>query len=261
MRERLRRAWTAASSFSETGVSVSGSSSASFERRRGALRLRLEFADGFDFVAEEIDTHGAVHLRRVDVEDAAAAGELAGHLDDVHLGVADGAKVVEEHLDIHLFAASQLLREAGVVGRVEEAHAGGLDRRDDDRRAVGRDLPQDRCALFLHIGVRRDAFEGQDIVRGQAQDALRFDGTGQVGGGAQRQFERFGGLVVGDENDDGGLGGVREERNAEGARGGGQPGDTTTPSREAEMPSHTLETIGVLNAREGIANKGKDHAL
>jgi hypothetical protein len=27
------------------------------------------------------------------------------------------------------------------------------------------------------------------------------------------------------------------------------------------MPSHTLETIGVLNARESIANKGKDHAL
>jgi hypothetical protein len=27
------------------------------------------------------------------------------------------------------------------------------------------------------------------------------------------------------------------------------------------MPSHTLEAIGVLDAREGIANKGKDHAL
>jgi hypothetical protein len=26
------------------------------------------------------------------------------------------------------------------------------------------------------------------------------------------------------------------------------------------MPSHTLEAVGVLNAREGIANKGKDHA-
>jgi hypothetical protein len=26
------------------------------------------------------------------------------------------------------------------------------------------------------------------------------------------------------------------------------------------MPSHTFEAIGVLNARESIANKGKDHA-
>jgi hypothetical protein len=27
------------------------------------------------------------------------------------------------------------------------------------------------------------------------------------------------------------------------------------------MPSHTFEAVGVLDAREGIANKGKDHAL
>jgi hypothetical protein len=27
------------------------------------------------------------------------------------------------------------------------------------------------------------------------------------------------------------------------------------------MPSHTLEAVGVLDAREGIANKGKDHAV
>ena len=26
------------------------------------------------------------------------------------------------------------------------------------------------------------------------------------------------------------------------------------------MPSHTLEAVGVFDAREGIANKGKDHA-
>jgi hypothetical protein len=121
---------------------------------------------------------------------------------------------------------------------------------------MGRDLPQDRRTLLLHIGVRRDAFEGKDIVRGEAQDALRLEGTGEVGGSAERCFERFSGLVVGDEHDDGGLGGVGKERNAKGAGSGGEAGDTTAPSREAEMPSHTLEAIGVLNAREGVANKG-----
>ena len=230
------------------------------ERRRGALRLGIELADGFDLVAEEIDADGAVHLRRVDVEDAAPASELAGHLDDVHLGVADAGEMVEEHLDVDLFAAAQLLGEAGVVGRVEEAHAGGFDRRDDDGGATGGDLPQHGRALLLHIGMRRDAFEGKHIVRGQAQDALGLDGAGKLAGGTQHQLQRLGGLVVGDENDDRRLGGVREERNVEGAGGRGEAGDTTAPSREAEMPSHTFEAIGVLNARESIANKGKDHA-
>ena len=169
--------------------------------------------------------------------------------------------MVEEHLDVHLFAAAQLLGQAGVVGRVEEAHAGGFDGRDHDGGAVARDLPQDGARCSCTSGCGEMPLEGQHVVRGQAQDALWLDGAGQLGGGAQRELQRFGGLVVGDEDDDRRLGGVGEERNAEGAGGGGQPGDTTAPSREAEMPSHTLEAIGVLNAREGIANKGKDHAL
>ncbi len=91
---------------------------------------------------------------------------------------------------------------------------------------------------------------------------MRFglDGAGELSGGAKRELKRFGGFIVGDENDDRGLRGVREERNAQGARGGGQSGDTPAPSREAEMPSHTFEAVGVLYAREGVANKGKDHA-
>ena len=170
--------------------------------------------------------------------------------------VADGAEVLDEHLDIHLFAAAQLLGQAGVVGSVEEAHASGFDRRDHDRGAVRGDLPKHRRALLLHIRVRRDAFERQHIVRGQAQDALWLDGAGKLGCGAQRDLQRLGGLVVGDQDDDGRLRGVGKERDGEGAGGGGQSGDTTAPSREAEMPSHTLEAVGVLNAREGIANKG-----
>ena len=72
-----------------------------------ALRFGIEFADGFDLVAEEFDAHGAIGLGRVDVEDAAAARELAGHLDEVHLRVADAGEVVGEHLDVDFFAAAQ----------------------------------------------------------------------------------------------------------------------------------------------------------
>ncbi len=53
------------------------------ERGAGALGLGVELADGFDLVAEEVDADGAVRLGGVDVDDAAAEGDLAGHLDDV----------------------------------------------------------------------------------------------------------------------------------------------------------------------------------
>ena len=98
-----------------------------------------------------------------------------------------------------------------------------------------------------------------DLYRLETADevkALGFDGAGEFSGCAEGELERFGGFIVRNENDDWGLRGMREERDAQGARGGGQPGDTPAPSREAEMPSHTLEAVGVLDAREGVANKG-----
>ena len=102
-------------SFSVTGVSVSGSSRASSSGERGALGLGVELADGFDLVAEEVDADGAVHLGGVDVEDAAAEGDLAGHLDDVDLGVADGEEVLDEHVGHVLFADVEVEGEGAVV--------------------------------------------------------------------------------------------------------------------------------------------------
>ena len=147
--------------------------------------------------------------------------------------------------------------EAGVVrrdrrGACAAASAGAIR----IETAPVASLPQGRGALLLHIGVGRDAFKRKHVVRGQAHDALGIDGTGEFAAGAECCFERFGGLVVGDDHDDGVPGGAGEERNVKGAGGIGESGHTTAPSREAEMPSHTLEAIGVLNAREGVANKG-----
>ena len=57
------------------------------------LRLGIELADGLDLVAEELDAHGAIGFGRIDVENAAAAGELAGHLHQIHLRVADAGEM------------------------------------------------------------------------------------------------------------------------------------------------------------------------
>ena len=93
------------------------------EARLRALRLRIELADGLDFVAEELDAHGAVGFGRIDVENAAAARELAGHLDEVHLRVADAGEVRGEDFDVDFFAALERDGEAGVVVAVEELSA------------------------------------------------------------------------------------------------------------------------------------------
>ncbi len=97
-----------------------------------ALGFGVEFADGFDLVAEEVDADGAVHFWGVDVEDAAAQGELAGHLDDVDAGVADGEEVVDEHIGEVLLAGAETKGEGGVEVGLEELEAGGLDGRDDE---------------------------------------------------------------------------------------------------------------------------------
>jgi len=85
-----------------------------------ALRFRIKFADGLNFVAEELDADGAVGFRGIDIENAAAARELTGHFDEVHLGVADAGEMSGEDFDVDFFAAFQRDREAGVIVAIEE---------------------------------------------------------------------------------------------------------------------------------------------
>ncbi len=145
----------------------------------------IEFADGFDLVAEEVDADGAVGFGRVDVENAAATGELAGHFDEVNQGVADTGKVLGEHADIDFFAALESQRQAGVVAARKEAQGDCLDGGDEDGSRAGDKFPEDCGALLLNIGVGREVFEGQHVVRGQAQNALGVDCSSQVAAGAQ----------------------------------------------------------------------------
>jgi hypothetical protein len=60
-----------------TGVSVSGSKLGLIQSALRALRFGIEFADGLNLIAEKLDAHGAVGFGRIDIENAAAARELA----------------------------------------------------------------------------------------------------------------------------------------------------------------------------------------
>src|SRR5262245_42764256 len=62
-------------------------------RARGALRGRIEAANGIDFIAKELHAHRPVALGRVNVENAAAQRVFTRHFDDVAAGVADNVQM------------------------------------------------------------------------------------------------------------------------------------------------------------------------
>ena len=229
------------------------------QSRLRALRFGIEFADGLDLVAEELDAHGPVGLGRVDVENSAAPRELPGHLDEIHLRVAHAGQMRGERLDVDLFAALERDRQAGVVLEIEELQRRRFDRRDQDIDGPGRELPQRRRALLLHVGVRREIFKRKHIVGGKTHHARRIDGAGQLASGLEQRLQRLGGLVVGHDHDDRLLGGPRHQRQVERSRCRGQSGHTPPPRTQAQVPANALKSRGLLQLREHLADERENH--
>ena len=125
-----------------------------------ALRFGVEFSDGFDLISEEVDADGAVDLRGVDVEDAAAKGDLAGHFDYVHFGVPGGEEVLDEHIGHVLFADFKVEGQGAVEVTWKELHAGGFNWGDDEACLSGGDLPECGGAGLLDLRVGGEVFEG-----------------------------------------------------------------------------------------------------
>ena len=170
---RLSRPFTAASRCSVTGVSVSGSSSASSspdcDRCVSGSNLRMVSISS----PKELDAHRPVGFRRIHVHNSAAPRKLPRHLHQVHLGIAHAGQVRRQHLDVHLFAALERYRQARVILAVEELQRRRLHRRNQDVHPARRQLPQRRRALLLHVGVRREIFKRKHIVRRQAHHPRR----------------------------------------------------------------------------------------
>ncbi len=119
-----------------------------------ALGEGREPAHRLDLVAEELDPHGAVLGRRVDVEDAAADGELAAFLDLLGAFVARRDEVLGDGAEVDLVALGDFeagRAQRGVGDRLGEGDGGG----DDDR--VGFAL---RARRGRRCGGRRGAAAG-----------------------------------------------------------------------------------------------------
>ena len=141
----------------------------------------------------------------------------------------------------------------------KEPHAGRFDRRNDEARGSGGDLPQRSGAGFENLGMRGEIFKGQNIVRGQAQDGVGGERAGQLAGGEDGRVQLLGGLVVGHQNQARRVGGANEERKIQRARGEGEAGDASSPAAGAQVAADTVEGHRVLKVRKQFADEWQNH--
>lgn len=168
--------------------------------------------------------------------------------------------MVDEHVGDVLFADAEMEGEAAVEVSGEETHAGRFDGGDDEAGAgvmgVLADFPKGGGAGLLNFRVRREVFEGEDVVCGKTEDGVRRKGSGELAGGENSGMKGFGSLVVGDDDDARSSGGADEVGEIEGSGGSGEAGDTSAPRASAQVAAYTLEGFGVLEVRKELADEG-----
>ena len=224
------------------------------------LGFRIELADGFDLVAEEVNADGALLLGRVDVEDASAQRGLAGHFNHVDAGVADGKEMLEDGLGKVLFAGLHTQGQRRVELCAEQTHAGRFRRCNDKAGRAGADLPQRGGAGLQDFRMWREVLEWQNIVRWQANDLFGVKCAGEVGGGEYGLVQNLGGLVVGDEHKRGLVTCCGKQGQVQGARREGEARDAAASLPGGKLALNSVEGVGGFEVGEQVADKRKNHA-
>ena len=141
--------------------------------RLGALRLGVEGPDQFERVAEEVEAH-RLAAGRIEVEDAAAHGVLAGIHHRPSARIARRFELLDQRLHGGDVAGMELHARSGdeVAGR--HALKRGMDRGQHHERLlrIGRAIDQSgkgRDALGNRLGIGRDAVVGNAVPGGEAQ--------------------------------------------------------------------------------------------
>ncbi len=188
------------------------------QRRRRALRLRIELPDRLNLISEELEPHRPVRFWRIHVENPTAPRVLPRHLHNVVAGVANARQVRQQRLDVHFLAAPQNLRQPRVERRREQLHRRRFHWRNHNRRFARRDLPQRLGPLLLNVRMRRQILKRQYIVRRQMQHPLRRNRARQLAARPRRQQRRFRSLVIGHHQHHWSIRGPRKQRNVESPR-------------------------------------------
>ena len=155
-----------ASSRCSAASSAAGAISTSCASPERALRERREPAQRLDLDVEEIDAHGAILGRRVDVQQAAASGELAAIINLIDALIAGGDELGHALVEVEQLADAQLER-ARAQRRIGHLLAQRDSRYDDDRCVVARG-PR----FLLQQRVERGDTQA-DEVRRRASGATR----------------------------------------------------------------------------------------
>ncbi len=152
-----------------TGLGILGQRQqrARFQLQDGPLRLGIESADRLDLVAEQFDAHRVRRFGRKDIDDAAANGIFAHHLDGVPPLIPDAVQVRRQVFERNLFAHAQREGELLVELALLHAQQRRADRRDGDGRPPRSHAQQTQRAFFQNFGVGRQALEGKHVERGQ----------------------------------------------------------------------------------------------
>jgi hypothetical protein len=163
----------AADAFGVEGELADGVKLETGELVRRALGGWVEAADVLDFVAEEVEADGFAFAGRVDVDDAAADGELAGFADGFGAAVASADKEFGEELRVERGTFGDIQRGVAEGAARGDALEDGIRRGEDQagfgRRGVG-EAGQGGGALGDEGGVGRNAVVGEAVPGWEADD-------------------------------------------------------------------------------------------
>ena len=155
----------------------------------GALGRRVEAAQRLDLVAEELDAQGLAR-GRVDVDDAAARGQLPGALHLLDPLVARRDEPGQQRIALEPLSRLQVEETGRPLLGVGQAARDGGHRGHDDARPLP-DAGQGLEAGGGEFGAGRQDLEGQHLDGGEDHHAVRRHPGAQVGGeGVRRALVR-----------------------------------------------------------------------
>ena len=129
-------------------------------------------ADGFDVVADELDTDRIVGTGRKVIDDAATDAEFAVLVDRIFARKAGIGQEIAERDRIEIETVPNLNRGRLEIGRRAETRHQGGGRGPHNPRTPARNPVQGRCPLGRHAEVGRQAAVGIDLQRGKRLDGF-----------------------------------------------------------------------------------------
>ena len=167
-----------------------------------ALRLRIESADGFERIAEEIEPDRRRGARRIEVENAAARRIIADVAHRARAGVAVSLEPARQI--VHLDAVARRGRKSGRGDELERRDAlrQRADRADQNARPLDRALGAREPRQHGHpLGGNRRV--GRDAVVGLAVPGRQMQRLDLGRGEAERVNQALGAKTVAGEKDEG----------------------------------------------------------